>query len=114
MKRWMEIQPPPKPIVSAYADDPELQERLDAFVIQMGERVDLLQDVESDGDLAMLRELSEEFASDSRELGYPPLAEVAERIVAACLEQSPAAARKGLVDLTEISQRVRRGHSSSA
>jgi hypothetical protein len=34
--------------------------------------------------------------------------------VAACLEQSPEAARKSLAELTEVSQRVRRGHSSSA
>ena len=114
MKQSMAAHGTPKPILSSYVADPELEERIDAFVIQMGERVDLLQDVESDGDLAMLRQLSEEFASDSRELGYQPLADAADRIVAACLEQSPAAARKGLVDLTEISQRVRRGHSSSA
>jgi hypothetical protein len=114
MNWTMEIKQPPKPIFSSYAADPELEERIDAFVVQMGERIDLLQDVESDGDLVLLRELSEKFASESRELGYQPLAQAAERIVAACLERSPEAARKSLTDLTEISQRVRRGHSSSA
>ena len=114
MKWSMEIKQPPKPIFSCYAADPELEERIDAFVIQMGERVDLLQDTEIDGDLMLLRELSGKFAAESRELGYEPLARAAERVVAACLEQSPEAARKGLTDLTEISQRVRRGHSSSA
>ena len=114
MKWSMEIERPPKPILSSYAADPELEERIDAFVIQMGERVDCLQDAEIDGDLALLRELSEKFAAESRELGYQPLAQAAERVVAACLEQSPEAARKSLTDLTEISQRVRRGHSSSA
>ena len=110
----MAIERPLKPILSVYAADPELEERIDAFVVQMGERVDLLQDVEIDGDLMLLRELSAKFAAESRELGYEPLARAAERVAQACLEQSPEAARKGLTDLTEISQRVRRGHSSSA
>jgi len=114
MKRSMAIERPPKPIFSSYAADPELEERIDAFVIQLGERVDLLQDLEIDGDLERLRELSELFGAESRELGYQPLAEAADRLVAACREQSPEAARKTLAELTEVSQRVRRGHSSSA
>jgi hypothetical protein len=114
MKWAMEIKQPPKPIFSSYAADPDLEERIDAFVVQMGERIDLLQDIEMDGDLQRLHGLSEEFASDSHELGYEPLARAAQRIAAACLERSPEAARKSLVDLTELSQRVRRGHSSSA
>lgn len=114
MKRSMAIERPPKPVFSSYAADPELEERIDAFVIQLGERVDLLQDLEIDGDLERLRELSELFGAESRELGYQPLAEAADRLVAACREQSPEAARKTLAELTEVSQRVRRGHSSSA
>jgi hypothetical protein len=114
MKRSMEIKQPPKPIFSSYAADPDLEERIDAFVIQMGERIDLLQDLEFDCELEQLREHSERFASESHDLGYEPLAQAADRIVAACLEQSPEAARKSLVDLTELSQSVRRGHSSSA
>lgn len=103
-----------KPILSVYAADPELEERIDAFVVQMGERIDYLQDAEIDGNLELLQELAEKFGAESRELGYEPLAATAERIVAACLEQSPEAARKSLTDLTELSQRVRRGHSSTA
>jgi hypothetical protein len=114
MKRSMETKQPPGPIFSTYAADPELEERIDAFVVQLGERVDRLQDVEIDGDLAVLRDLSERFGAGSRELGYEPLAQAAERVVAACREQNPEAARKSLAELTEVSQRVRRGHSSSA
>ena len=80
MKRSMEIERPPKPIFSTYAADPDLDERIDSFVIQMGERIDHLQDIEIDGDLVLLRELSEKFASESRELGYEPLARAAERL----------------------------------
>jgi hypothetical protein len=114
MKRAMDAQRTAKPILSSYAADPGLEEQISVFVIQMGERIDLLQDVEAQGDLALLRDLAEKFAADSRELGYEPLAEAAGRVVAACLERSPEAAHKHLADLTEISQRVRRGHSSSA
>jgi hypothetical protein len=114
MKTAMDPQWPQKPIFSSYAADPELEEQIAAFVIQMGERIDLLQDVEAEGDLALLRDLSEKFAADSRELGYEPLAEAAGRVVTACLERSPEGAHKHLADLTEISQGVRRGHSSSA
>ena len=110
----MEMKQPPGPIFSSYAADPEFDDRIDAFVVRMGERVDLLQDTEIDGDLALLRDLSERFGAESRELGYEPLAQAADRVVAACLEQSPEAARKSLAELTEVSQRVRRGHSSSA
>jgi hypothetical protein len=107
MKRSMEMKQPPGPIFSSYAADPEFDDRIDAFVVRMGERIDLLQD-------ALLRDLSERFGAESRELGYEPLAQAADRVVAACLEQSPEAARKSLAELTEVSQRVRRGHSSSA
>jgi hypothetical protein len=114
MKPSMETQQPPKPILSSYATDPDLEDRIDAFVVQMGERIDQLQDLEIDGDLALLRDLSERFSAESRELGYEPLAQAANRVASACLEQNPEAARKHLAELTEISQRVRRGHSSSA
>lgn len=110
----MESDRPLKPIISLYAADPELEERIDAFVIELGERVDQLQDAEIDGDLALLRELLEKFGAESRELGYEFLGQAADRVAAACLEQSPEAIRKSLTDLTEVSQRVRRGHSSSA
>ena len=114
MKRPMETQRPLKPILSIYAADPDLEERIDAFVVEMGERIDQLQDVEIDGDLALLGNLSERFGAESRELGYEPLAQAADRVVAACLERNPEAARKHLGELTDVSQRVRRGHSSSA
>lgn len=110
----MAIERPLKPILSVYAADPELEERIDAFVVQMGERIDYLQDAEIDGDLDLLRELADKFSTESRDLGYEPLAGAADRVVAACVEQSPEAARKSLTDLTELTQRVRRGHSSSA
>ena len=51
MKAAMEIERPPKPILSSYAADPELEERISAFVVQMGERIDYLQDADIDGDL---------------------------------------------------------------
>ena len=110
----MAIEQPPKPILSSNAANPEFEERIDAFVVQMGERIDYLQDAEIDGNLERLRELTEKFAAESRDLGYEPLAGAAGQVVAACLERSPEGVRKSLLDLTNLTHRVRRGHSSTA
>lgn len=110
----MDSKRPPQPILSIYATHPELEERIETFVVQMGERIDLLQDLESEGNFERLRAGAEAFAVESHELGYEPLAQTARLVAAACVEQNPEAARKGLCDLTELCQRVRRGHRSSA
>ena len=47
-------------------------------------------------------------------LGYPPLADAAARVEQACGEQGVDTLRKSVFDLTEVSQRVRRGHRSAA
>ena len=66
---------------------------------------------------ATLRHLSDqmqvEIAGALERCGPDPT-ERFQAFVAACLEQSPDAARKSLADLTEVSQRVRRGHPSCA
>lgn len=110
----MGVEKPPKPLVSTRADDPELEERLDAFVVGLGERVDALQDAEAAGNHALLARLARDLANVAEELGYPPMGEVAMRVAAAGREGSPEATHKAVFELTELAQRIRRGHRSSA
>jgi hypothetical protein len=103
-----------KPIVSTRSEDPDFEERIDGFVVGLGERIDALQDAESAGDRGALRSLAEVFARDARELGYPSLADAAARLAQAAGDEGLETLRKSVVDLTELSQRVRRGHRSAA
>jgi HPt (histidine-containing phosphotransfer) domain-containing protein len=103
-----------KPIVSTRADDPDLDERIDRFVVRLAERVDAFQDAEASRALDALRALAASLAEDASALGYPLLVAAARRIADACDEGAPEALRKSVVDLTELSQRVRRGHRSAA
>jgi hypothetical protein len=104
----------PKPIVSTRSEDPDCEERIDAFVIQLGPRVDAFQDAELGADLRALRDLAEALAADAEELGYPALVDAAQRIGDASGDSSADAVHKAVEQLTEISQRVRRGHRSAA
>jgi hypothetical protein len=104
----------PKPIVSTRADDPDLDEDIDRFVVHLAERVDAFQDAEAARDRSALLALSSALAQDAEALGYPLLVLAARRIADACGEDVPQALRKSVVDLTELSQRVRRGHRSAA
>jgi hypothetical protein len=105
---------PPKPLVSTRADDPEIEERLDAFVVGLGETVDTLQDAEAAGAHALLEGLARDLAVLAEELGYPLMAQGARRVAAASRERSPEAAHKAVSGLTEVAQRIRRGHRSAA
>lgn len=105
---------PPSAIRSLREDDPELEERLDGFILGLGERVDELQDAETADDRSGLAELASELGAVAAELGYPALADAARRVVSACSEEGPEAAHKAVADLTQVSQQVRRGHRSSA
>jgi hypothetical protein len=103
-----------RPIVSTRAEDPDFDERIDRFVIGLGEQVDGFQDAESAGDRSALEALAAGLERDALALGYPPLAEAARRVALACSDPAGEALRKSVVDLTEVAQRVRRGHRSAA
>lgn len=110
----MALERPEAALRSSREDDPELALRIDVFVLQLGETVDALQDAEASGKLPSLGTLARELVERCHELGYESLGEVALQITAACLEDNPVAAHKAVVDFTELSKRVRRGHRSAA
>lgn len=99
---------------SSREGDPEVELQIDAFVTQLGETVDALQDAEAAGQLVALRGLASPLVERCNQLGYDSLAEAARQIAEACLERNPVAAHKAVVDFTELSKRVRRGHRSAA
>ena len=102
------------PIYSKHEDDPALGERIDAFVIGLGEWIDSLQDAHAEGAFARAAELARLHASEATAVGYPILQESAEALSASCDEQDEQAARKTIRDITELIQRIRLGHRTAA
>ena len=108
------MDPSLKPIRSLREDDPAVEEALDAFILHLGERVDALQDAVLAGDDALLLEHAAGFRTEAERLGYPPLCEVLDAAREAVAGHDAEGARKAVADLTELVQRVRRGHRSAA
>jgi biotin carboxylase len=106
--------PTSKPVVSLRAEDPAFEERIDRFVLELAERIDAFQDAESERDGRALLDLAEALGRDAEALGYPSLAAAALRVAEACAEPGSDALHKTVEDLTELGQRVRRGHRSAA
>jgi hypothetical protein len=102
------------PIHSTRDGEPDLEPEIDAFVFGLGELVDSFQDAETAGALTSIEQMAERLRERATHLGYRPVADSARRILAACGERSPDALRKSIVDLTDVAQRVRRGHRSAA
>ncbi len=103
----------PRPILSALAEDPALQDGIDEFVLDLAGRIDDLQECELRGDLAGLAELSEGLLRRSARSGYDGLSRCASVVRFAAREGSTEEARKALVELTEMAHRVRLGHRGS-
>jgi hypothetical protein len=100
----------PLPIYSKLIDDPNSGDAIDDFVVCVAERVDHLQDADSRGDFAELGKLACELALDARDAGFDLLAEVARAVEAACADQSKKPAHDGVVAVTDLAYRIRRGH----
>lgn len=110
----MSLQPPTVPLVSTLADQPDLEEPIDEFVVGLGERVDSLQDAEAEGDLEGLAKRAFDLAERAQALGYGPMADAATDLVAGCETRSADALHKAVEEITEISKRIRRGHRTAA
>ena len=102
------------PIRSSREHEPEVEPEIDAFVFGLGELVDSFQDAELAGARATLDQLATRLYERALALGFEPVADSALRIRGACTEDSPDGVRKAVQQLTEIAQRVRRGHRSAA
>jgi len=108
------------PILSAMAGEPEVRERLEAFVLGLGERVDQLQDLESQRDWKGLEGDVRRLGEESLALGFEPLREAAEAVQRASVlaqathpSRADAAVREALLALTDVARRVRLGHRGS-
>lgn len=97
-------------IFSTRDDDPDLRDEIEAFTVGLAERVDVLQDAEMASNLGGLGPLCASLAADSEKLGFAPLAAAASRVVRACAEDKADAAQEALIELTDVSRRVRLGH----
>ncbi len=102
------------PIFSTREDDLSQSEAIDRFVIGLAEDVDRLQDADLEGDLPRLGELATQLGERAERLGYRPLTEVATAVADACRDNKAEDAQAAMVELTDISGRIRRGHRGSA
>jgi hypothetical protein len=105
------------PILSAMAGEPEVRERLEAFVLGLGERVDQLQDLESARAWKTLGAEARRLGEEALALGFAPLGDAGSAVEYACaLAQERHASRadpaihEALVALTDVARRVRLGH----
>lgn len=102
------------PIFSTRADDPDIAESIDRYVIGLAERIDALQDAESRGDLARVGRLAAELGGEAEAVGFEALVAGAREVERACREEIPGEVHAGLVELTELSRRIRLGHRGAA
>ncbi|MFQ5417050.1 MAG: hypothetical protein ACE5FL_08415 [Myxococcota bacterium] len=102
-----------KPIFSSLEEDPEAGVAIDAFVVGLGERVDMLQDAEVEGDLRQLAALAGGVITEADKAGFAPLSDVAKRLESACFDGDAVMARACLCELTDAAQCVRLGHKGA-
>ena len=103
-----------KPIYSIHENDLEIQDQVNGFVIGLAERVDLLQDLHSVGDLEQLAERCKGIGDEAERLGYPLLAAVARAAFEVCLEGKASTCQDTLLEITELTQRIRQAHRGAA
>jgi len=102
------------PIRSTQEDVAELAEELDRFVIGLAERIDAIQDAELVERCEEVSQLARLLANDAERLGYPGMAQSAKSVAAAASDAKLDALQGATIDLTDLAQRVRRGHRGAA
>ena len=102
------------PIRSTQEDVPELAEEIDRFVIGLAERIDAIQDAEMAGSRSEVAELGRLLANDADRLGYPGMAQMSKGVAMAAEDAKPDALEEAVIELTDLAQRIRRGHRGAA
>lgn len=103
------------PIVSTLAGDAAAHDRLEGFVVALGETIDRMQDLEAAGAFDALADDARRLGSEATVLGFAPLGEAAALIERRCLAavadaDASKALRDAVVEITDVARRVRLGH----
>jgi hypothetical protein len=101
------------PLYSTRADEPEAASLLDHFVLGLAERIDMLQDADAAHELGALIRGAAMLAQEAEQAGHAVLAAVAVRLADVARQGKAEDAHSELVELTDVAQRVRRGHRGS-
>lgn len=99
-----------EPIRSEFGDRRDLEERIDAFIVALGEQIDMIQEAECAGDLKVAFHRLRSLCEEARGLGFSPLVEAGRLAAESCEAGDAEAARERIVELTRVVQRVRLGH----
>lgn len=102
------------PIYSSRADDPELRDEIDEFVIKLAEQIDLVQDALCASDFDLLRGRASALSQASLRLGFPRLAEAARATASAAEDGKRDQAENRVIEITQLGQRIRMGHRGAA
>jgi HPt (histidine-containing phosphotransfer) domain-containing protein len=97
------------PIHSLLEEDLAMRECVETFIYGLASHIDDLQEAELVSDLPEVERLGKDLAAGSSRAGYPSLVEMAETTISACQAEKAEEVRQGIVELTELAQRVRRG-----
>ncbi len=102
------------PIHSTQEDVLELAADIDHFVVGLAERIDSIQDAELAAKPAEVAELARTLSRDADRLGYPGMAMSAKGVAMSAEDDQRDELLETIVELTEISQRIRQGHRGAA
>ena len=104
-----------KPAIRSTQEDvAELAEDIDRFVIALAERIDAIQDAELLASSCQIAQLARALAGDAERVGFPGMASCAKSLAAAAEDSKLEDLQLAVVDLTDIAQRIRRGHRGAA
>ncbi len=93
---------------SAYANDPDMIELVQAFVSELPDKIHAIQDASDRGDIDTLRVLVHQLKGAAGGYGFPSISEASAVLESSVKAQQELAAIKGEVDaLVELCQRVR-------